>query len=209
MDSIEDFHKKYHQTWVQYVGKDKISPAIIELVSFDEDMVFLRSQDEGLVSVQYSENSFANKLDLSPPQTGFFNYNGHALVLFRTPARQWRRGLCNENHEIYNPFKKLLHEGAYCPSFGSKTIVALFSPSFVCNPDEARAMFSNSIHSVALSRRLAISKSPIEQSSYPLIWFGCNPCGFVRGQKFVVEDETFQQEVEDELRSLGKDEWIF
>lgn len=209
MDSIEEFHKKYNGTWIQYIGKDGPSPAIVDLCLFEEDLVCLTSSTEGQVHVKYTEANLEKKLDLSTPPTGFFNYNGHALVLFRTPTRQWRRGLCGDNHEIYNPFKKLLKDGAYRPSFGAKTIQALFKPEYVPNPDEARSKFSKNVHSVALSRRLALSKSPIESSSYPLVWFSCNPCGFLRGSKFIIEDDVFQQEVEDELRSLGKDEWIF
>lgn len=208
MDNIEDFHKKYNSTWVQYRGKEGLSPALVESVSIDELRVYVRSQEEGVVSINY-DAKLEDKLDVSTPPTGFFNYNGHALVLFRTPHRQWRCGLCSDNHEIYNPFRKLLNEGIYRCSFGGKTIAALFKPCYVANPEDARSRFSNAVHSVALSRRLMISKSPLEQTSYPLVWYGCTPCGFIRGSKFVIEDEVFQQEVEDELRHMGCEQWIF
>jgi len=209
MDNLEDFHQKYHNTWVQYRSDGVLSPALIELIQFGEKLIYIRSLELGIVSIKYTENQLKEKLELSPPQTGYFNYNGHALVLFKIPVRQWRVGLCHENHEIYNPFKYLLNSGVYRPTFGERTVSALFNPAYIPDPQIAYSMFNKSTHSVALSCHLMISKSPTEKHSGPLIWFDCNPCGFIQRSKFVVEDELFRQEIEDELHRLGQEKWIF
>jgi hypothetical protein len=209
MESLEDFTKKYAKTYVRAKCNkaDEFNLAFIQHV--DGDGIVLESKESGSIMLRYREETFENLIDLDPPHSGLFNHNGYALVLFKTPARQWRRGMCNENHEIYNPFRKLLNEGVYRPGFNFSSIAAMYTPRFVCDPAEATGMLSKDTHSVALSNKLMISKSPLDTTDNPIVWFGCTPIGTVKGKRFQIEDEIFQQEVEDELRRLGHAEWSF
>lgn len=177
-------------------------------MDLDRGLVFHSSREVGDLMITYTQESL-QCLDLDPPEPGYFNHNGHALYLFKTPARQWRRGFCADNHEIYNPFRKILNTGAYKPGFGALTISSIFAPKYADDPETACQKLTGDCYSIALSKHLMLSKSPLENKPFPMIWFNCDPVGFVRGNRFVIEDDIFQQEIEDELNRIGHQRWIF
>jgi hypothetical protein len=53
------------------------------------------------------------------------------------------------------------------------------------------------------------SKSPTAELKHPLLWFKVYPVGYVLPDHFVIQDNMFEQEIEDEVYRLGKHEWIF
>jgi hypothetical protein len=208
MENIEEFSKKYSNTWIRYksaTASKELRPAFIRQIDFADMLVYLEVVDLGKITVRYSEAQFEEHIELGVPKTGYFNHNGFAFLLYKTPARQWARGFCNTNHEIYNPFKKLLND-PYQPSFGISTVTSIFKRTFPKTPDESLKCLETA-QSVALSRHIMLSKSPLEDK-FPLVWFDANPVGFVKRNKFVIEEDVFSQEIQDDLRRMGHMGWI-
>lgn len=207
-EPIEEFAKKYQGTYLRWINPtDKIQHVgYMEFCNPEEQTLHFTCANLGLVMKKYP--SCLDELNLESPNTGLFNHNGHALFLFKTPARQWHRGLCASNHEIYNPFRKLFFDGTYHPTFGRAVVESIFSNKFYSDIEEAADLIiqSNIFKSLAITRNLMLSKSPT--ISLPLIWYKTIPVGFVNSRKFVVEDELYQQEVQDELQRIGRSDWI-
>lgn len=208
MDSLEDFSKKYRQTYVRLRNKDgRLLTASVDRIDMDQHLVSFNVDALGLLTLKYP--ACMSEINTDLPEAGLFNYNGHALHLFKMPARQWQRGLCGANHEIYNPLKKLLSEGMYRAIITRGSVEAIWKRDFV-SVDEAVARMTalNRGPSVAITLNLMLSKSPTAQAD-PLVWYKTTPVGFVKNGKFLIEDEIYQQEVHDELNRLGANRWNF
>jgi hypothetical protein len=207
-ERLEDFQKKYQGTFVRYMHPDRKVKivAYIEYCHLEENTIAFTCEDIGSVMLKYP--ACLTMLDLEAPPSGLFNHNDHALFLFKTPARQWHRGLCAANHEIYNPFRKLFTDGTYRAAFGRASVRSIFEENYITDVQEAVNDILNHppLKSVAITRNLMLSKSPTE--ALPLIWYRTIPVGFVRLNRFIVEDELYQQEVNDELNRIGQYRWI-
>lgn len=205
MDSIEEFSRKYNGTYVRYKSKTGTEfTAFINGVDTLDNLVSLELHDGGIVSGSYPR--ILGQLTLEIPDSGYFNYNGFALYLFKVPARQWRRGMCSENCELYNPFRRLFKESVYRPMFGITTANSIFKKNYK-SPEQAIELLSTKkLASCALNRTLALSKSPMVDKSL-LLWYKTNPVGLVHHDKFYVLDELHEQEITDELTRSGFHSW--
>lgn len=210
MDTIEEFGKKYQNTYCRVRIKDHWQPAIIGQHSPQTQQVIFTLADSSTGTFKYPE-SFEN-VDLEVPATGYFNYKNHALLLFRLPARQWRRGLCSDNHEIFNPFRRLLpNEGGffYKPAWGMQLADALYKRALTHDPNRSIRLLNEGLASSAITRDLAISLSPTSAKDGFLVWYKANPVGRInKANKFVITDELYEQEVIDSLRRSGHHAWI-
>lgn len=166
-----------------------------------------------LGSLMFKYPNCLTKLLLDKPDTGYFNHVNGAFYLYQVPARQWRRGLCSANHEIYNPLRNFIHvSGLYTPRLTLRTVNCLFSNKRIesdFNKALQKLKENEECTSVAVSHNLMFSKSPTSDLKYPLLWFKAYPVGYVMPDHFVIQDSMFEQEVEDEVYRLGKHEWIF
>jgi hypothetical protein len=209
MDELEEFHRKYIHTYFRYKSGGKWLVAYLESTG-RVGQIELRVCDLGIVTEEYP--NIHSRIDLTPPKTGYFNHRGYALRLFRTPARQWRRGCCSENHHIVNPLSRILENFSpvYRPPWSLPVAVALYESKFVAHPDRVTEILSNpKIISVAMSPHIAASVNPMEDDHRPLIWFRDNPVGFLDKGRLVIEDATFRQEMYDDFRRQGYNSWIF
>lgn len=206
-ERLDDFYKKYNNTYIRYIHPITSAKFVgfVDTINLDEQTISLNCDELGLVMLKYPQ-CLAN-VDLETPSSGLFNHNEHALYLFKSPVRQWHRGMCASNHEIYNPFRKLFFEGVYRPTFGRAVVNAIFSERYFTDVAEAVQLINSksTLKSLAITRNLMLSKSPSE--ARPLIWFKTIPVGYVK-QAFIIEDQLYQQEVHDELQRIGQEHWI-
>ncbi len=171
-------------------------------------VVFTLAEGE-TITLKYPE-SFT-EVNLDTPEIGYFNYKHYALVTYRVPARQWRRGLCHDNHEIYNPFRRLFPAGdvgIYRPSWGMALAKGMFQCERTLNPQHSlEALRKGGCISSAITSDLALSYSPTDNFD-PLIWYKTNPVGHVSRDRFNILDELYEQEVNDILKRIGCEAWI-
>lgn len=208
MDTLIEFNKKYTGTWIRHKTNGEIHIGFVDGVDMDNNVILLSSGKLGTLTKKYPV--CLPDFELDSPESGLFNHNGHALYLFKNPARQWQRGLCAANHEVYNPFKKLFKEGIYLPRFGRSLVDALYSNLYEQDIAKACHIMADSnerVYSIAITKQLMLSKSPSEKQIGPLIWFRTTPVGFL-DRKFRIDDPLYQQEVGDELRRIGAFNWI-
>lgn len=207
VDTLEEFAKKYRHTFVRWIQDNKIWVAYIEGCNLDDSNVHLTIETIGNVILNYPQR--LSELILDSPDSGLFNHNDHALYLFKTPARQWQRGLCAANHEVYNPFARLFNQGVYRAQFGRGTVMSIFNPKYRADVAKAvEAVVDHVPKSLAITRNLMISKSVLKDVNNPLVWYKTTPVGHIRDGKFVIEDELYQQEICDELHRIGQEQWI-
>lgn len=209
MLTVEEFNQRYVSTYVRWRrAKDSgFVPAHINQAH--------GSGFQGVVDIESGGHSEVlpyprclDVLDLESPEAGYFSNNGHALYLFKYPERQWRRGLCNANAEIYNPFSRLFVGGVYQCGFGMKAIQAIFSGGHVQDIGHAIGMLSSEVFSVPISRSIMVSHAPVNSKSPVLLWYGLSPVSMLENGRFRVEDPIFEQEVHDEFRNLGQLKWM-
>ena len=210
MDSIHEFARKYSGTFLKYRQPSTGACFASAVVGSDENSSTLQLSVEELGGVVINYPQGLTFLDLSAPGAGYFNHRGNAIFLFKNPARQWRRGICADNHELYNPLKRLFKEGIYRPSFVASTITSVFNPKYVSVGDAwAKLRDDHRLVSIACSPSLMLSKSPMTmRNDQPLIWYKTTPVGFIQEQKIKIKDQMFEQEVVDELTKLGASNWI-
>lgn len=84
------------------------------------------------------------------PRKGFFNADSHAYMLYRIPARQYKRGVCNDNTAIV----KLTADG----SFNEQPLDIKLLTAYV-EKQAYRGFASHGLSSYAVSRRIAVSAS--------------------------------------------------
>lgn len=203
--SVQDFNQRYQNTFVRWKCDDGLAVAkVVNVVADGDDFSGLMelTTNKGSVILKYPD--CLNTITFTQPNSGYFNFNGYGLYLFKFPERQWKRSLCKSNSEIYNPLARLLGTGVYFCNWSWASIVNMFEKNFV--PDVAKAidmMQQIEINSVALSSNVLISKSPSVDFNY-VLWYGINPVGYLnKNNRFQVEDATFEQEIHDEFSKQG------
>ena len=207
VDNIEEFSKKFRHTFIRWKPDDTVFVSYIDGCDLDAETVHLSTETVGTVMLKYP--LCLQTLDLNTPDSGLFNHNDHALYLFKVPARQWQRGLCAANHEIYNPFAKLFSQGVYRAQFGRAAVHSIFSENYMHDINVAiNKIINTGVKSLAITRNLMLSKPVLTNVEWPLIWYKTIPIGHIRDRKFVIEDMLYQQEVQDELQRIGQGQWI-
>ena len=210
MDNIHEFARKYAGTFIKYRQPTTGKYFAASVIGTDENDKSLNLSVEDLGIVLLSYPSGLSFLDVSSPSAGYFNHRGNAIFLFKNPARQWRRGVCSDNHELYNPLKRLFKEGIYRPTFVASTITSVFNPQYVpIHEAWSKLKDDHRLVSIACSASLMLSKSPMTmRNDQPLVWYKTTPVGVICDQKIVVKDQMFEQEIIDELTKLGETNWI-
>ena len=209
MDSLEEFSRKYMDTYIKYIKLDdqQVLSAKVVGVDLSYKKIVLVVYDLGEIIINYPKG--IHVLNLDSPKSGFFNFNNYGIYLFKVPARQWKRGLCFENHEFYNPFKCFFKTGVYCPMFGDRAIQAVINPNYLTIEDAIIKLESTSnTKSIAINSNIMLSKSPVANNHEPLIWYKTTPIGFLQAGKFNIQDELYEQEICDELTRMKETIWI-
>lgn len=95
-DGWRDFHQRYRNTFGWFERKDG-HPVLVKLTHIGE--VSLEFTDES--GFKYS--AFADKgnfFTFLPVTKGCYLYDNKVVTVERIPARQWRRGICEDNTAI-------------------------------------------------------------------------------------------------------------
>lgn len=198
---INDFNQRYTATYIQYYNKDTKISEVAYVEGCDVDI-----EGHGMIHLMFANRQAHLRypecwpeLNLSIPDVGYFNINGFAVYVFRYAERQWRRGFCNGNTELYNPFKRIIAMDIYRPRLNMASANKIFNREFIrdCGRVAYDILNNKEVVSCALNQSLMFSKSPITDTKM-LVWYNLNPVAQLEGDHtIVVKDETFKQELYD------------
>lgn len=163
---------------------------------------FIVQNEDGVRTQLAYKEDWLKTVDLTPPPTGNFNYHGYMLRLYRRPARQWRVGICRQNHTVYNPMHHILgkYEPIYKPLWNTALIQAAYDREYPTSVADAIAKFDNEkCKSFALTANLGLSRSPTKEEGL-LVWYRHLPVGWLYQKGWNIEDARYEQEVKDEVR---------
>lgn len=196
--SFQDFWQKFGETHYRCPSTKKV----LYVAAPGADQTFVVQDDDGMsTNIRYSDKWYRDT-DLSPPATGNFNYNGYMLRMYRRPTRQWRVGVCRQNHTVYNPMHHILgkFEPIYKPLWNTALIQAAYDRGYPTNVEDAIQRFDNDkCKSFALTANLGLSRSPTTEEGL-LVWYRHLPVGWLHRIGWEIEDRRYEQEVRDEVR---------
>ena len=210
LDSLDEFSRKYNETYFQYKNAAKqLLTCQLTQIDISDKQIAINTHSQGTLFQKYP--GCLESIFLETPNAQYFNYNKYAIYLFKVPARQWKRGLCIDNHELYNPLQKLFDENRiYKPVFNLNCINHIFNPSYVEPTYACNLLLTKKVISVAIAPYIMLSLSPIENSDLLILWYKTQPVGFIQAEMYncQIKDVNFEQEIIDEFRKLGITNWI-
>lgn len=115
-ETIKEFNRRYHDTILGVRDEETKICQFLKYRYYNEDNdKHLFYDQEGLNRFIPHEDisSFLYKKTIFIPriEKGFFNsYQNRILYITKTPTRQWRRGICEDNYKILN-FSNCLNTG--------------------------------------------------------------------------------------------------
>lgn len=186
MDTIEDFVKKYRNTFVFI--KQKSQEYFVEFTESREAGLYFTSPSHGTFLLKY-DNALSSIRTVFP-ESGIYNVGDKLFQEFiRVPERQWKRSPCNSNC-IFNSLDYNLQQPH---SINYETLYDCFFPKYPTSIKEA----CDSVQvrgAVALNRKFGITIS--DTADYNL-YYGLNCIGSITNNKITVEYEPLRQEVID------------
>lgn len=198
----EDFEQKYLGTFCRYVSpvtKERELFSLLEVVVHDTKApdLTLFNDRHGEIFLRYTGEA---ELDFTFPEMGNFQHNDRCLRLERSPARQWRKGLCPSTIKVNFPYSRLYPAWSY--SLDEKTLTSAFNglaPQKISSA--VKALNARSMFSVALSPTLSLGLG--EKAKTHWLWFEEEPVGEVEGETVTIYNPLFIQEVNDFIRDTG------
>lgn len=93
-----DIQKYFRNSYVKFT---ELGDKLLYVHKVDNDEVFCLDKNDDVFVVELREDE-PYEMSYTLPHRGLFLYNGGLYQLRRVPARQWRRGICNDNTVIQN-----------------------------------------------------------------------------------------------------------
>lgn len=210
------FNKLTHQSQWDNVGvefKKKYGNSFLLLNKTQivqvKDMCFTKNQKTSFITVKNIDGDFQtincvgeDSLEVVWPENGFFTYNGALYVASRLDERQYTWGPVSSNlmildflHYIYGVSKNTLDRDTFQ--------AALFNPS----PILSLELLSTPIVGFSLTKNLGVTIHPTTENLHT-IWYNSLPIAIIEGNKIVIEEKWFAQEILDYLRDYNVKEFI-
>jgi hypothetical protein len=173
VETIDDWHKKYHQTIVLYDGKlvwiqnfGHFDDGLRAHLTYESAKKIERAIDVAKIQPISFDATFIN--NCTPAE--LHNAQQPLVLCQRNPRRQWKRGLCSDNVTLSDPMKPLFElYGKKCaPVPLTLSLVAqLLNPQFPTL--EQAFQHIGQVWSLALSPFLAMSISNISATKHLLM----------------------------------------
>jgi len=94
----QDFRARYQGTYGYYVDPDTDKRLPVYVASSNQSRVTFNDIDGRELHVRADSGI---EFEFIPVDRGFFQVEDQVFYLERVPARQWKRGICNENTRAY------------------------------------------------------------------------------------------------------------
>ena len=175
-----DFQRRYMGTYGWLVEGDKKS--LVYIHKTDEEHVYFRMDGD---LTYHARRDSGVQFEFIPVNRGWFNTHDNTGVYYmrRYPARQWKRGICTNNTQIW-----MAHQNGYVPyELTWKVLESIFKIGFdPHNPTDI------SKRPVALSKDFAIIGDTL--------WFNDKSVGTVNYNEITLENTLIEQELRDLIR---------
>lgn len=195
--SIEEMGKKYLNTYLILINKNK-EPMVVLYSGYQDDYHIFT--DEHGVKLRISHDTDL-EIICKFPERCLFNHEKRALEFIRLPYRQYKRGICKENVQIYSPVRKLIENRS--TSCDIKTIKSALFPIYPNNCEEAIEKLNNKhAVSIALNEKFMLSQNVTSLSKNKqlfFLWFSNKIIGTFTNNVFHIKHSLFKQEVLDNI----------
>lgn len=173
---VEDFRRRYEGTyvWIQIEEKDEEFLAKICEVVYNGTkigVIYLDSEEFGNLTINMGSKGHSIKFKYPP--VGVFQNGYDAFFFRRIPARQYRRGMCNDNSlienivsEYINGFEATLSESKIKHAFRHNTYSKLAALKLLGKP---------LYKSIALKNNFALCRSFLQDGDDHILFHWTNP----------------------------------
>lgn len=178
-EALADFRRRYEHTyvWLRMEDKDVETLVHVDRVANDENKIgVLHLTSEKFGSLTINLGSSEHCLQFRYPPVGVFQHGADALVFFRRPARQYRRGICSDNSSLFNVTRQVTGRGT---DWSAGEIQSAYDHKVMTLPEGIKALKHPAMRSVALPRNFAITKSMIKSVSDHILFHWMNPVAYL------------------------------
>lgn len=195
-DSLEDFKKKYRDTYCFLLlnGKEY-------LVFFADDngdnSFYMTSPEFGEIIID--RETLYSCVRATFPKSGLYNLEGNAVEYTRVPERQWKRAPCSTNSLLYPILSKIGISTTVDTRIHLHNLETIFKEDY---PKDLDGALSTLKYSVAINKDFAISDSVSGKDSELILWFKTQPVGLLNAitKEITVKYNHLYQEVSDFIR---------
>lgn len=191
-----DFDKRYHQTYMQYM-ENGIKIPVIYNGKDGKKLIFSKSTGD-LIEVNITDD-----VPIEPflPEVGFYNICGNPLYLIKNPKRQWKRSFNSSIYMFLSPTASIQSREENRRSWWDYAN-ALMNPEFVKLDEITNKLFAN----IAIDNSFAISHT---KANKPVLIFRRYVVGNLDFNKreLVVTQPRLFQEIQDLFKYSGVRQW--
>lgn len=196
--SVDEMSKKYLNTFLVLKSKNSNNPLVV-CYKGHEDGFFVFVDEHGM-KIILNHDTDVEIINMFPERC-LFNSNKVALEFVRMPNRQYKRGMCKDNVQIYSPVRKTMDGRAY--NWNIKTIKDALFPVYPKNCEEAiEALANKDVASIAINPTFMLSQSITNNTKTKRIyhlWFSNKVIGYWEKGTVHIKHNLFKQEVLDNI----------
>ena len=192
--AIDEMRKKYLDTYLILQQKDgKEIPVLYR--GFSDGYHWFRDELETGLRLRHETST---NVICRFPERCLFNSGKMAYEFIRRPNRQNRRGICKDNASIYSPVARIW--GAETQHFSIGLIKdALFPVYPSCCEEAVKALFSESVISIALTPKFMLTQSLTTKKDELYLFYSNVLIGVFNNDTFTIKHPLFKQEVLDNI----------
>lgn len=195
---FEDFERKYQGSFVQVELEDKSLgfyqlKRIIKTNRFPQLELF--SNKTGTILLNYNTKA---RIIFKVPTARFIQIGNDVAYYSRTAARQWKRGLNQNNCVISNPLSPIIITRNNIDSLNFNTIDAIFNTKYCTKDDALNKLTKEKYKGVALSKNIAIVSNA--NFKHYIIFYRFCPIGTINKLTGETKINHMEQEFKDEVK---------
>lgn len=192
--AVSEMNKKYLNTYLSLIGKDGKKIIVQYLGHYtDDDTHHFADALNTKIKLKHDTKY---QLVCEFPERRLFNSGKLALEFVRKPTRQYKRGICKDNCQIYSPVRRMWSGDGY--AWTIKTLEDALSPEYPTCTEAITKLDRKEVVSVALSPKFMMSLSFTYIPEYYLFYSNVVIGSFKDGV-FKIHHKLFNQEVLDNI----------
>jgi hypothetical protein len=177
-DIIRDFQRRYGESFVWVVPPNSDEESLFHVDSITPDrkniaILSLSSPEYGKIILNYGTS---HMLRFKQPPVGVYQNGPDAYIFRRSPARQWKHGICATNSSVLPVFHRIVpdtisHQVHRFNTITFDDVLAAFQGVQYNYADAVQMLGSGKYRSVALRSNFSVCLAPdTEAKSYILLF---------------------------------------
>lgn len=184
--------KKYKNTYLFLEQNERKIP--VYLRSYEDGYYYVL--DENDVYIKLNTNTKTELFNFKPIKC-LFNHEKHCLYIYKNPARQFKRGVCQENTSISDPILNLNSRANGLIKIEHKYLQSLINENYYSFDILHDKIKTKNVYSGALDKNFMISLSITNDPSLLFVWYHTTLIGYINNNKLYCKNPYFAQEVYD------------